>query len=152
MQHVRFFSFIADNIIGCQLDGQSVTLEPGGQFELSGGTLSTLHQTCSEVNSHLYQVRRLLGSSPILQGVVQGSIGHARRFAQTKANSQLASARHGGAMMGTAAGGTVCLASAAFVQKSKGPPRPAVNQSVVPAWKHGTQILKMKNFVELTCN
>jgi glutamate--cysteine ligase len=25
-----------DFIIGCQLDGQSVTLEPGGQFELSG--------------------------------------------------------------------------------------------------------------------
>ena len=36
--------------------GQSVTLEPGGQFELSGATLDTLHKTCAEVNSHLYQV------------------------------------------------------------------------------------------------
>jgi len=41
----------------CELqDGQSVSLEPGGQFELSGAPLETLHQTCAEVNSHLYQV------------------------------------------------------------------------------------------------
>ena len=46
-----------DNIIGLELDGQSVTLEPGGQFELSGATLESLHQTCAEVNQHLYQVR-----------------------------------------------------------------------------------------------
>lgn len=38
------------------MDGQSVTLEPGGQFELSGAPLENLHQTCAEVNSHLYQV------------------------------------------------------------------------------------------------
>lgn len=44
-------------IIGVQLDGQSVTLEPGGQFELSGAPVETIHQTCAEVNSHLYQVR-----------------------------------------------------------------------------------------------
>lgn len=43
-------------IIGVQLDGQSVTLEPGGQFELSGAPVETIHQTCAEVNSHLYQV------------------------------------------------------------------------------------------------
>lgn len=41
---------------GVKLDGQSVTLEPGGQFELSGAPVATLHQTCAEVNSHLYQV------------------------------------------------------------------------------------------------
>jgi glutamate--cysteine ligase len=46
-------------IIGCELDGQSVTLEPGGQFELSGAPVSTLHQTCAEVNQHLYQVKTL---------------------------------------------------------------------------------------------
>lgn len=44
-------------IIGVALDGQSVTLEPGGQFELSGAPLETIHKTCAEVNSHLYQVR-----------------------------------------------------------------------------------------------
>ena len=44
-------------IIGAVKDGQSVTLEPGGQFELSGAPLANLHQTCSEVHSHLYQVK-----------------------------------------------------------------------------------------------
>ncbi len=44
-------------IIGVALDGQSVTLEPGGQFELSGAPVETIHRTCAEVNSHLYQVR-----------------------------------------------------------------------------------------------
>ncbi|GBG74196.1 hypothetical protein CBR_g17908 [Chara braunii] len=46
-----------DNIIGLQLSGQSVSLEPGGQFELSGAPVDTLHQTCAEVNTHLYQVK-----------------------------------------------------------------------------------------------
>jgi glutamate--cysteine ligase len=31
----------------------NVTLEPGGQFELSGAPLETIHQTCDEVNQHL---------------------------------------------------------------------------------------------------
>ncbi len=35
----------------------SVTLEPGGQFELSGAPVATLHETCCEVNDHLDQVR-----------------------------------------------------------------------------------------------
>ena len=43
-------------LIGCSLDGQSVTLEPGGQLELSGAPLESIHKTCAEVNSHLYQV------------------------------------------------------------------------------------------------
>lgn len=37
----------------------SITLEPGGQLELSGGLLDNLHQTCNEVNSHLAQVRKV---------------------------------------------------------------------------------------------
>lgn len=49
-------------IIGAVLDGQSVTIEPGGQFELSGAPVDTLHKTCSEVNSHLYQVFLLSAS------------------------------------------------------------------------------------------
>jgi glutamate--cysteine ligase len=43
--------------VGAKLDGQSVTLEPGGQFELSGAPLENLHLTCAEVHSHLYQVK-----------------------------------------------------------------------------------------------
>jgi len=35
----------------------AISLEPGGQFELSGAPLATLHQTCREVNAHLAQVR-----------------------------------------------------------------------------------------------
>lgn len=44
-------------IIGLTLDGQSVSLEPGGQLELSGAMLKNIHQTCDEVHSHLKQVK-----------------------------------------------------------------------------------------------
>ncbi len=37
--------------------GGSITLEPGGQFELSGAQLETIHDTCEEVHTHLDQVR-----------------------------------------------------------------------------------------------
>jgi glutamate--cysteine ligase len=37
--------------------GGSVTLEPGGQLELSGAPLTNIHQTCAEVNTHLNEVR-----------------------------------------------------------------------------------------------
>jgi glutamate--cysteine ligase len=39
--------------------GGSITLEPGGQFELSGAPLETLHDTCEEVHDHLDQVREV---------------------------------------------------------------------------------------------
>ncbi len=52
----------------------SVSLEPGGQFELSGAPLETIHDTCEEVHQHLVQVREIgdglgigflgLGASP----------------------------------------------------------------------------------------
>lgn len=34
-------------------DGGAISLEPGGQFELSGAPLETVHQTCSETATHL---------------------------------------------------------------------------------------------------
>ncbi|MGH6874334.1 MAG: glutamate--cysteine ligase [Aestuariivirgaceae bacterium] len=37
----------------------SISLEPGGQFELSGAPLETLHDTCEEVHDHLAQVREV---------------------------------------------------------------------------------------------
>jgi glutamate--cysteine ligase len=37
----------------------NITLEPGGQFELSGAPVENLHQTCSEVNDHLDQVKQV---------------------------------------------------------------------------------------------
>jgi len=44
-------------VIALKRAGCSVTLEPGGQFELSGDLLDNLHQTCDEVNAHLAEVR-----------------------------------------------------------------------------------------------
>ncbi|MGH6908225.1 MAG: glutamate-cysteine ligase family protein, partial [Aestuariivirga sp.] len=53
----------------------SISLEPGGQFELSGAPLKTVHATCQEVHEHLDQVREVgdtlgigflgLGASPV---------------------------------------------------------------------------------------
>jgi glutamate--cysteine ligase len=44
-------------IIGLEKDGANVSLEPGGQLELSGAPLETIHQTCDEVNAHLADVK-----------------------------------------------------------------------------------------------
>jgi glutamate--cysteine ligase len=35
---------------------ETVSLEPGGQFELSGAPVDTLHETCAETQEHLKQV------------------------------------------------------------------------------------------------
>jgi glutamate--cysteine ligase len=40
-------------------EGGSVTLEPGGQVELSGRTVATIHDTCNEVHEHLDQVKEV---------------------------------------------------------------------------------------------
>jgi len=65
----------AGKIIGLVKDGANVSLEPGGQLELSGAPLETVHQTCDEVNEHLREVREVadqigvefigLGAAPI---------------------------------------------------------------------------------------
>lgn len=40
-------------------DGASISLEPGGQFELSGAPFANVHETCDEVKRHLNEVRYL---------------------------------------------------------------------------------------------
>lgn len=65
----------AGHIIGLTRDGANVSLEPGGQLELSGAPLETIHQTCDEVNQHLAEVKEIaskigagfmgLGAAPI---------------------------------------------------------------------------------------
>ncbi len=45
--------------VALKREGGSITLEPGGQFELSGAPLENLHETCREVNSHLREVREV---------------------------------------------------------------------------------------------
>ncbi len=44
-------------LIGLVKDGANVSLEPGGQLELSGAPVETIHETCDEVNAHLREVR-----------------------------------------------------------------------------------------------
>jgi glutamate--cysteine ligase len=48
-------------IIGLSLNNASVSLEPGGQLELSGAPLRNLHETCQEVYTHLDQVKQVAG-------------------------------------------------------------------------------------------
>ncbi|WP_127114759.1 glutamate--cysteine ligase [Shimia sediminis] len=62
-------------LIGLEKDGANVSLEPGGQLELSGAPLENIHQTCDEVNQHLEDVKDIadrigvgfigLGAAPI---------------------------------------------------------------------------------------
>ncbi len=49
-----------ENIIALSAPGKgSITLEPGGQLELSGAPLENVHQTCSEVNEHRKEVKEI---------------------------------------------------------------------------------------------
>ncbi len=45
------------NVIALNGADGSVSLEPAGQFELSGAPLENLHQTCAETGRHLRQVK-----------------------------------------------------------------------------------------------
>ena len=40
----------------------SITLEPGGQFELSGAPLATLHDTKAELDAHTIQVEKIIAT------------------------------------------------------------------------------------------
>src|SRR5690606_6425287 len=44
-------------VVALLKDGASVTLEPAGQLELSGAPLESIHDTCREVGSHLFEVK-----------------------------------------------------------------------------------------------
>ncbi len=64
-----------DKMIGLSKAGANISLEPGGQLELSGALLDTVHQTCLEVANHLAEVKTIadrigagfigLGAAPI---------------------------------------------------------------------------------------
>jgi glutamate--cysteine ligase len=49
------------NLIGLSRAGESVSLEPAGQFELSGAPLAGLHETRRELDRHFADVRRVGG-------------------------------------------------------------------------------------------
>jgi len=48
-----------ENIIALEGADGNVSLEPAGQFELSGAPLDNLHQTCAETGRHLDQVKEI---------------------------------------------------------------------------------------------
>jgi glutamate--cysteine ligase len=47
------------NVIAMTGSDGSISLEPAGQFELSGAPLENLHQTCAETGRHLEQVKAI---------------------------------------------------------------------------------------------
>jgi glutamate--cysteine ligase len=63
MQHLLGWDPIVDggNIIGLAdvTGGGAISLEPGGQFELSGAPLQTIHQAANELTAHLAQLREI---------------------------------------------------------------------------------------------
>jgi glutamate--cysteine ligase len=63
MQHLLGWEPIVEegNIIGLfdVTGGGAISLEPGGQFELSGAPLDNVHQTCSELMAHLAQLKQI---------------------------------------------------------------------------------------------
>ncbi len=63
MQHLLGWQPImeGENVIGLfdVTGGGAITLEPGGQFELSGAQVETVHQTSRELMAHLAQVREV---------------------------------------------------------------------------------------------
>jgi glutamate--cysteine ligase len=50
-----------NNIIALTRGKANITLEPGGQFELSGAPLETLHETAEEHTEHLREVKEVAG-------------------------------------------------------------------------------------------
>ena len=48
-----------DNVIGLTRNGANISLEPGGQFELSGAPLQSVNDTAAELDNHLAEVREL---------------------------------------------------------------------------------------------
>jgi glutamate--cysteine ligase len=63
MQHLLGWEPITEgeNIIGMfdVTGGGAISLEPGGQFELSGAPVESVHQTASELMAHLAQLREV---------------------------------------------------------------------------------------------
>jgi len=45
--------------LGDVTGGGAISLEPGGQFELSGAAFETVHETCAELTAHLAQLREV---------------------------------------------------------------------------------------------
>jgi glutamate--cysteine ligase len=62
----------AGNLIALKKDDASITLEPGGQLELSGAPLRTIFETDREIRAHLELLKRV--SAPL--GITWTSLAH----------------------------------------------------------------------------
>ena len=60
-----------ETIIALQKDGASITLEPGGQLELSGAPLSNLEEMSFELDKHLEELKEV--SEPL--GIIWSGLG-----------------------------------------------------------------------------
>src|SRR6185369_4987670 len=64
-----------DNVIALERGKANVSLEPGGQFELSGAPLETIHDICDETGQHLQPVcTALFANSPFIEGKPSGFV------------------------------------------------------------------------------
>ncbi len=63
--------FEGENLVALEKSGASITLEPGGQIELSGAPLRRASETCKEFNDHVELVNRISSE----MGVVFLSLG-----------------------------------------------------------------------------
>ena len=67
-----------ENVIGLTRNGANVSLEPGGQFELSGAALSSMGEVAAELQTHLDEVKSIcdpmgvrfmgIGAAPVWDG------------------------------------------------------------------------------------
>ena len=61
LEHMRDYGWEAltegDRLIGLKKDGASISLEPGGQFELSGRNFRTVHETFAETERHFDELK-----------------------------------------------------------------------------------------------
>lgn len=48
-----------EKTIGLRKNGASITLEPGGQFELSGENITTIHETFQETRKHFQELNKI---------------------------------------------------------------------------------------------
>ena len=54
-------SFDREHVVALTRDGAALTLEPGGQFELSGAILDTVFETRDEFDTHISEITSLAG-------------------------------------------------------------------------------------------
>lgn len=48
-------------VVALTRDGAALTLEPGGQFELSGGIKQTVFETAAELDAHFHEIKAVAG-------------------------------------------------------------------------------------------